>query len=56
MSRGSLAARRLSSTVESSKSSSDWNERPIPARARCVADHLLMSSPSSISCDPRDIW
>ena len=37
-SRGSEAARRLSSTVASSNSSSDWNERLSPARARFVGD------------------
>ena len=55
MSRGSEAARRLSRTVESSNSSSDWNERPRPRRERRVADSLLMSLPSRISCPPEAI-
>ena len=46
MSRGSEAARRLSSTVESSNSSSDWNERPMPEprapRRRQLADVLAV--------------
>ena len=45
-SRGSDAARRLSSTVASSNSSSDWNERLTPARARFVALSPISSSPS----------
>ena len=39
-SRGSDAARRLSRTVMSSNSSSDWNDRLRPARARTAGESV----------------
>ena len=54
-SRGSDAARRLSSTVESSNSSSDWNDRDNPARTRLAGESPSSSRPSSVTdtaCEP----
>ena len=43
----SLPARMFSSTLMSSNSSSDWNERRSPSRARCVAFNRSMRRSSS---------
>ena len=45
--RRSLPARMFSSTLTSSNSSSDWNERRSPSRARWVAFSRSMRRPSS---------
>ena len=45
--RRSLPARMFSSTLMSSNSSSDWNERRSPSRARCVAFNRSMRRSSS---------
>ena len=48
---GSAATLRFSNTVESSNSSSDWNDRAKPARARFTAD-CFDRSRSSRSTQP----
>ena len=49
---GSAATLRFSNTVESSNSSSDWNDRATPARARFIAGFFDRSRSSS-STRPR---
>ena len=52
--RWSLPARMFSSTLMSSNSSSDWNERRSPSRARCVAFNRSMRRSSSEIDPPAD--
>ena len=51
----SAATKRLSRTVRSSKSSSDWNVRDRPRWARALGDTSLISAPSKLIVPPEGL-